>query len=142
LRSTHLQPVIQYAAACGLHPDLVTRLALVELGVGPPGEQPLTWDAWVTQSRRVRGVEFYNGALIGTPQGGCMLTVMLSATQRMYACTIAKFTERITTSGMCITSLPVVAYCAACRANCNHCALGSATRFQHTGGYRPASSAA
>lgn len=53
LHGLRLQPVVQYAAACGLHPDLVTQLALLELACGPPefASLPLTWDAWVAQAQ-------------------------------------------------------------------------------------------
>jgi hypothetical protein len=54
LHQLGLQPVIQYTAACGLHPDLVTRLAVLELACGPPelANSPLTWDAWVEQAQQ------------------------------------------------------------------------------------------
>lgn len=71
LRKVELVPVTQYAAACGLHPDLVVRLALVQLGPGPTGAAaaPVTWDEWIERSRRA-GMG-YHGA--GLPKPGGML---------------------------------------------------------------------
>jgi hypothetical protein len=70
LRKVELVPVIQYAASCGLNPDLVARLALVQLGAGPAGAAaaPVTWDTWTEQSRRGGGG--YYGSSLPKPMAG------------------------------------------------------------------------
>lgn len=67
-----LQPVIQYTAACGLHPDLVTRLALVELGAEPQqaSTAPITWEGWVTNSHSIYGKEYHYTVGLPTPPQG------------------------------------------------------------------------
>jgi hypothetical protein len=64
LRLLELQPVIQYTAVCGLHPDLVTRLALVELEAAPTGAAtpPITWRDWLREARRGRGIEVHRAS--------------------------------------------------------------------------------
>lgn len=72
LQELGLQPVIQFTAACGLHPDLVTRLGLVyiEGQLEESATPPVTWDVWLAVARKGRGLEsFVSRALPTPPQG-------------------------------------------------------------------------
>lgn len=72
LQELGLQPVIQFTAACGLHPDLVTRLGLVyiEGQLVRLATPPITWDVWLAVARKGRGLENSGSSALPTPPQG------------------------------------------------------------------------